>query len=377
MGNFSIAIYYKLFEGLKKKIPDNEKRKKHIIEKQLFMGELNKKNCYIIKQIFNINDEYSLNLYEGDTLAIDINNVFGRDMFDVIIGNPPYNELLTSSGAKPLYNKFIEYYVEKCYYMSFVIPSRWFSGGKGLDKFRSMMLKRRDICYIRHFDDASVIFGNHVGIQGGVNYFLIDKHYEDDCEYNGEMIDLSEYDILVDSKYCSIIDKMSNHEKITSIYLGRYFSIETNDKRLCDDNSLLKCYTSKQKGFIKYIDRSHINKDYAFYKVITARANGDTNCGFGNTFIGNIEDVHTGSYISFRVNSIIEAQSLNSYLHTKFANFMLSIRKISQDISKKTLSWIPLPPLDKIWSDEELFIHYKLTKKEQKIIIESNIKTQH
>ena len=48
MGNYPIAIYYKLMEGLKTKIPNEEQRKKHIIEKQLYMGELNKKKlfCY-------------------------------------------------------------------------------------------------------------------------------------------------------------------------------------------------------------------------------------------------------------------------------------------------------------------------------------------
>ena len=42
MGNYPIAIYYKLMEGLKNKIPNDIERKKHIIEKQLYMGELNK-----------------------------------------------------------------------------------------------------------------------------------------------------------------------------------------------------------------------------------------------------------------------------------------------------------------------------------------------
>jgi len=68
MGN-----YYKLMEGLKTKIPNEELRKKHIIEKQLYMGELNKKNCFVIKQIFNINNKYKLNLYEGDTLNVKLN----------------------------------------------------------------------------------------------------------------------------------------------------------------------------------------------------------------------------------------------------------------------------------------------------------------
>jgi hypothetical protein len=100
------------------------------------MAEYNKKNCFIIKQIFNINNEFKINLYEGDSLKLDIKKEFGIDKFDIVIGNPPYNEELKTTGAKALYNKFVEYYIEKCDLLSFVIPSRWFSGGKGLDSFR-------------------------------------------------------------------------------------------------------------------------------------------------------------------------------------------------------------------------------------------------
>ena len=164
MGNYPIAIYYKLMEGLKTKIPNEPKRKKHILESQLYMGELNKKNCFIIKQIFNIGDKFKLNLYEGDTLNIDLETVFNKQSFDIIIGNPPYNTEFNGGGASPLYNKFIEYYVNKCILLSFIVPSRWFSGGKGLDKFRDMMLNRIDIVYINNFENASLIFGNSVDI---------------------------------------------------------------------------------------------------------------------------------------------------------------------------------------------------------------------
>jgi hypothetical protein len=165
MGNYPIAIYYKLMDGLKDKIPDEKERKKHIIEKMLYMGELIKKNCFVVKQIFNLNNEYKLNLYEGNTLEIDIKKVFNKSKFDIIHGNPPYNEKLTKSGAKPLYNKFIEYYINKCDCLTFIVPSRWFAGGKGLDKFREMMLNRKDIAYIIHYDDACKIFGNSVDIK--------------------------------------------------------------------------------------------------------------------------------------------------------------------------------------------------------------------
>ena len=133
--------------------------------------------------------------------------------------------------------------------------------------------------------------------------------------------------------------------------MGRCFGIETNDKRF-KNNGKIKCYVSlkQSKDRCKYIDTYEFNEKNTFWKVITARANGKSP-KFGEKFIGNLHEVHTGSYISFRVNNEEEAKSLLSYLDTKFANYMLSIRKISQDISENTCKWIPLVPFDRIWSD--------------------------
>jgi len=94
MGNFPVAVYLNLMEGLKEQMPNDEDRKKHIIENMLYMSELNKKNVFISHQIFNMNNQYKLNLYEGDTLELDIVSVWGIKLnsFDVILGNPPYNK---------------------------------------------------------------------------------------------------------------------------------------------------------------------------------------------------------------------------------------------------------------------------------------------
>ena len=109
MGNFPIAVYLRLMEGLKEEIEDDKERKTHILENMLYMCELNKKNVLITKQIFDINNEYKLNLYEGNSLQLDIQKEFGITKFDIIIGNPPYNEeLTTKKGSAPaLYNKFV------------------------------------------------------------------------------------------------------------------------------------------------------------------------------------------------------------------------------------------------------------------------------
>ena len=375
MGNFPIAIYYKLMEGLKIKIPNEKDRKKHILEKMLFMAEYNKKNCFIVKQIFNLNNDYKLNLYEGNSLQLNIQKEFGIEKFDIVIGNPPYNEELKISGATALYNKFVEYYIEKCDLLCFVIPSRWFSGGKGLDSFRKNMLSRNDIVYIKHFDDASKIFGSSVSIEGGVNYFLKDTNHNGDCTYNGSMTKLNKYDVFVDGKYHNIIDKIVNFNSLITLYKSQdYHKIQTNDKRFKNDktNETIKCYVSQQKGFEKYIDKTEIKTNISKYKIITPDGNGGNKC-FGNTFIGNPNEVHCKTYISFEIDTENEANSLLSYMKCRLPNFMLSLRKNSQHTCSSTCKWIPLPPLNKEWTDEEVYKHFNLLEEDIKLINDTKI----
>ena len=369
MGNFPIAIYLRLMKGLKEEIEDENDRKKHILENMLYMSELNKKNVYICKQIFNINDEYKLNLYNGDSLKLDIEKEWGIKKFDVIVGNPPYNNELKRTGATALYHKFIEKYIDKTTRLTFIIPSRWFSGGKGLDGFRKMMLKRTDIEFIKHFDDASKLFSNNVDIKGGVNYFMINKKYKGKCKFNNNFVDLSKYDVLVDSKYYNLIDTCLKYDSITKLYMNQnYYGLQTNDKRLNDNNEFIKCYVSKQKGFIKYIDKKYITKDYKFYKIITARASYEHKSGFGNMFIDNADSVFTKSYISFKIKNDKEAKSLLSYLKCKLPNVILSLRKNSQDISENTCKWIPLLPLDREWTNKKIYEYLKLKDDEIQFI---------
>ena len=199
-------------------------------------------------------------MYEGDSLQLNIQKEFEITKFDIVIGNPPYNEELKSTGAKALYNKFVEYYIEKCNLLCFVMPSRWFSGGKGLDSFRKNMLERTDIVYIKHFDDACEIFGNTVSIEGWVNYFLKDNNHKGDCKFNGSITKLNKYDVFVDGKFHALIDKLVKFELLPKLYLGRYFGIESNDKRLKSDKTkdTIKCYVSQQKGFENKYGSKHL-----------------------------------------------------------------------------------------------------------------------
>ena len=131
------------------------------------------------------------------------------------------------------------------------------------------------------------------------------------------------------------------------------------------------CITTK--GFEKYIDIKDIKKEYKFWKVITAEAAYEHKSGFGNTFIGNIDEVHTGSYISFKVSNENEGKSLLSYMKCRLPNFMLSLRKSSQHNNEDVCKWIPLPPLNKEWTDDEVYQHFKLSEEDIKLINDTNI----
>ena len=134
MGNFPIAVYLRLIEGLKDEITDITERKKHILEKMLYMCELNKKNVLICNQIFDINNEYQLNIYEGDSLVLDYNIEFGIDKFDIVMGNPPYNKskdgiLKGGYGGRSLWDLFVvkslNEWIKENGYLVFIHPPSW------------------------------------------------------------------------------------------------------------------------------------------------------------------------------------------------------------------------------------------------------------
>jgi len=378
-GPYPILVIYKLMVGLKDWEPDDEKRYKHIIENMIYVSELQPKNMFLYMNAIDPINEYNLNIYTGSFLEREFDSymksVWCINKVDITIGNPPYqDELVAKKGsAKPLYNIFTEKSISVSNLVSFVTPSRWFAGGKGLDKFREMMTKSKKIKHITHFDDATKVFGKSVDITGGVSYFLIDNNYQDKCLFDEVFVDLSKYDIIVNPKYYSIIDKVSLFDGLEKICKGQSYSgITTNDSRLSStrlNDNQIKCYVSKVNGYEKWVDINQVREsiDLSKWKVITAESNGSYP-KFGNKFIGRPNEICNQSYIVFEVNNENEGESLLSYINTKTANFLLSIRKISQHIKPDTCKWIPLIPLDREWSDDSLSIFLNLTEDEKNII---------
>jgi hypothetical protein len=157
MGNFTICVFYRLMKGLKSIIPDESKREKHIIEKMLYMAELNKANIHLCSSIFK-GKQYNLNLYQGDYLYLDIQKEWGVKQFDVIVGNPPYQKSVInkedrSKGSRKLWDKFLLFsfnILKKDGYIGFINPSTW---RKPENKLWDLMTQENQLIYLHIFGE--------------------------------------------------------------------------------------------------------------------------------------------------------------------------------------------------------------------------------
>jgi len=309
--------------------------------------------------------------------------------FDVIIGNPPY-QLGSDGGTRdiPIYNKFIAQATKlNPRFLSMIIPSRWMSSGLGLSEFRSTMLGDRRIRKLVDYPVASEVFTG-VEVKGGICYFLWDRDNEGDCEVTTIRGDntfgpinrnLGEYDVFVrDSRALKILHKvqLKKEPSITELLsVDKEFGWTSNFDEFHNDRKSGDVpihYIRKTKRGTGWINRTEINKSSHFvdtWKVLVPKAGSDggqkiPDRVLGKPFVASSPSVCTQSYLFFFVESAKKAASIESYLRTKFFRFLVSLRKITQDATRSTYTWVPQQSWDLLWSDEELYQKYDLSKED-------------
>lgn len=314
----------------------------------------------------------------------------------IAVGNPPYQENYkgtnSNTGANPVYhfllnsliiNKQIDQFV-------MVVPSRWFSGGRGqsLKKFASQLKKSKQIKQIYDFENSKEVFPT-VDIKGGVCFLHWSSTFNGKTLfYNYEnnektTVDLSKSDIIIRDRLSrSIVEKINKKSKgyiseiawswnpfgLSSNYFNKYSECKTGD--------LIDCFTKRKMKMKIKKSKIHKNRDKMnTYKVTCPKAvkTGGVPYGENQIFIMNPKQICTESYMVIDTfKSQKEAEKFLNYLKTNFVRFLVSVKKITQDITKDTWSLVPNLSMDKdeIWTDEKLFKYFHLTEDEQKHITE-------
>jgi hypothetical protein len=239
MGNYSIAAYLRLMEGLKDEIKDVSARKKHILENMLYMCEINMKNVFICKQIFDINNEYKLNVHQGDFLEFNPKVTFNVDEFDIIYGNPPYQEK-EATGDNKLYLEFTKIslkILKDNMYLLFITPRSILDYLLHVEKNRKYIDNFYQLKYIA-IETSNKYFPN---VGSTFAYFLLEKksYYEKTtieymhCNRNETLEIFLEKGYIIPRVLTKIdIDILSNITSTTSTYELNHFIFGNKVQRI-------------------------------------------------------------------------------------------------------------------------------------------------
>ena len=327
---------------------------------------------------------------------------FGEEMqFDVIVGNPPYQ--LDDGGfgtsAGPIYNLFVEQAIAlNPRFICMVIPARWSTGGKGLDKFRKHMLGDDRLQVIHDYPNSSKIFPG-VQIKNGVCYFLWNQHGSGPCEITNHFEDYSYgpderpllepgADVLIRyNPAVAIVRKVMASEAgsdksptelclptekrfSTLVSSRRPFGFDTTFAgNSAQKNGDLKVYRNKGVG---YIPRDEVTEGTGLidcWKVFTPRASSGSDSFphpvLGAPFIGEPSSISSETYLAIGpFMSEEEAENVISYLKTRFARFMALQKKSSQDATRSIYDFVPVQDFSRPWNDEDLYAKYHLVEDE-------------
>ena len=358
---------------------------------------------------------------------IDLNQINRKENnnmnFDIIVGNPPYqenisNEVGNASLAKQLFPSFVRFVMElNPKYGSLIIPSKWFladAQDKSFIKLREYVKDNNHIKNMVSFTGNNEVFKD-VNV-GNVSYFLYDKDYSGDVEFvenSDETVSkvirpLFEegLDVILpinNKNLFSILKKVRESKDFSSlmeIANGRNaFGVVGKDsvvkkiskEEYFDDAVSLRC----AHEIIRYIDETHITKNKEImksWKIITSKANGGAGLLTDNKQVSIIGKSYLAPPMSACTDSLIpigcfdskeEAKNLLKYMSTKFLRFMVGIVKSSQNLYQPVYRFVPIQDFtnksDIDWNksiheiDLQLYKKYNLTDDEINYI-ESKIK---
>jgi len=339
-GKFLVGIYSRLMEGLKDKIPNKEDREKWIIEKMIVGVDEETYKTIMAKKLLG-NKSYNYRIFNEDSLTKNWNKM---PEFDVVVGNPPYQQ--------GLHLKFLKLAQQiSKHYVVFVEPAFWIltqkdtaAGRKNKNYFNNTLTEFELINGNYWFDALffapSGIFlldKKKTGDEIKVINNLTKKEYIVDNIYNINIFDNDPNFVSIKNKIWEYTDKLQNH----IFQDGKWYA-----------------NVSKIRGHIESDEDNFTAEDYYTFIPDPDKATKEK----------------SRQYVGFETEK--EAQNFIDSLRTKFMRFALSIVKLHNNLQLNSgeFKYIPyMKDYTKKWGDKELYNFFNLTSEEIDYI-ESHIK---
>ncbi|WP_137871268.1 Eco57I restriction-modification methylase domain-containing protein [Sphingopyxis sp. 2PD] len=348
--------------------------------------------CGASREVLDRGEEMETHAYafiHTNDIKAHLGELFGGQMqFDVIIGNPPYQ--LDDGGfgtsAAPIYQMFVEQALAlEPKYAVFVTPSRWMTGGKGLDKFRERMLTDKHLRAIVDYPKLYEAFPG-VKIRGGISYFVWDGGYQGPCQFQtiwdgqptGPMVEryLDAYDVLVRrNEAVPILEKVRAEGEPTldnRVSSGKPFGFRTffHGQQSADGLSdAIKLFGSQKVSWIERADITTNPQWVDDWKVLMTAVQG-TSAAVETKFLSKPIIAEPGTactetyLVAGHFDSEAAARSYAGYLRTRFVRFLVSLRKVTQHATRDVYAFVPDLPLEEPWTDEKLYQRYGLSEAE-------------
>ena len=306
--------------------------------------------------------------------------------FDYVIGNPPYQISDGGAGvsATPIYNRFIE--AIKTTHpgaICLIIPAKWYSGGKGLDKFREEMLGDRHISTLVDYSNSLDVFPN-VDVAGGVCYFVWKEAYNGKCKYtnyrNGKATtayrDLNEFQTFIRYPVASeIVKKVKEDGELTLdkvVSSRKPFGLATTAKPMKTGDITLRynggCGPYKSTEI--RVGTEMIDQWKIIISRLTAEHAGQPAKDGKYRVLSTMELLKPGEIcsetylVAGAFDSKEEATNYMDYLKTQFVRFLILQIAMTQQLSKASFAFVPCQDFTRKWTDKQLFEKYDLSSEE-------------
>lgn len=325
--------------------------------------------------------------------------------FDVIIGNPPYQEETASDSTRkpPIFNFFMDEAYKCADKVSLITPARFlFKAGYTPKVWDEKMLNDKHLKVVHYEPISDNVFRN-TDIKGGVAIT-----YRDENKTLGPIGTFTKYPLLNDILK-NVLDKNpSSIQEIFSVPLSYGLSqiMMTENPQLLDRlrtsafSKLAEVFFDEKpsdgRDYIKMIGlegkervKKYVRRDYIKdssgtldkWKVLLPEASGTGQLGetLGKTLIAEPGEAFTQTFICIgKTENKEEVLNIEKYVKTKFVRAMVGVMKVTQHTHKGTWKYVPLqdftPSSDIDWSksiaeiDEQLFDKYGLDEQERNFI---------